>query len=245
MTPEWSELLRYLLHQVRQSEKGTKATYSFEKLLGLTRYLFPVATEEVNGDMRAALLIGEDSAWEALFAAIPEADRKKITEQCLKDMSSEFPKRSKMMASKLKAINSGLASPSRRKENIEKFNRYLKHIDYAILKGRYYLALKLSNRILKEYYRYYLKKYKKTYDFKKEDLTLMSIWVCRYMVQYFRQYRIPYMERRVLFITTVTNVLFTTMRRADSSRQYAVDRAIAIYARNNANRIIRYLVKYI
>ncbi|MCB0642718.1 MAG: hypothetical protein KDC44_13815, partial [Phaeodactylibacter sp.] len=134
----------------------------------------------------------------------------------------------------------------RREKNIEKLNRYLSRIDAAIQEGRYTLAFKLTNRCLIEYYRAFIRSHQIPSMGTMDNINLMSIHICRYIIGYFNKYRIPYTERRVLLITTVTNVLFTTMRHIQSSTaKVKVDKAIAIYARNNMNRIARFLSRYI
>ncbi|RMF32737.1 MAG: hypothetical protein D6765_00005 [Bacteroidetes bacterium] len=131
--------------------------------------------------------------------------------------------------------------------NTEKLNKYLSRIDGAILQGRYYLALKLANRLLKQYYRTFISA-KIPYERERDNIRLMAISICRYLLRYFRKYRVPYSERALLSIALVTNVVFINMTSTSKDSpedQNVIDRATATYVRDNVSRIVRYLMKYL
>ncbi|MCB0684402.1 MAG: hypothetical protein KDC32_26345 [Saprospiraceae bacterium] len=240
MALNWIKECNGLLDLIEKSEQTGIGDYSRRKLLGLVRYVAPdhIPTAIPSEPDRHQLL--------NLLLDLPENERFEVLEQSAHDLEPHFTRPVHRLLEALEESREESEMPVIRLENrVDKLNRYLKRIDGAILHGRYTLAMKLTNRLLKEYYRAFLVSVD-NYDLKKEDLNLMSISVCRYIVNYFKKNRIPYTERRILLITTVTNVLFTTMRHINrSAGKYPIDKAIAIYARNNVNRIVRFLSRWL
>lgn len=128
--------------------------------------------------------------------------------------------------------------------NTEKLNKYLSRIDGAIVQGRYNLALKLTDRLLKQYYRSFLTgKIAPTGNY--DNVRVMSILICRYLKRHFRQYQIPYSERRIFLIALISNVLFIySLNLSDTSEEQILDEATAKYVRQNVSTIIEYLMRY-
>jgi hypothetical protein len=237
----WTEVCKRLLALVEQSEKTGKGTYSLRKLLALVRYMAPEAQAENPDlfDISRQREIRKEQFWE-LCQLLTEEERLDIAVQCAKDLEPYFPEEIQEVFELLE-VQSG---DDQREKNYEKLNRYLRRIDGAISVGRYTLALKLTNRLLKEYYRAFLHTRMAYEETRKEEISWMSASVCRYIMRYYRRYRISYSERRLLLITNVTNVLFNTMSALNTTNRPAIDKAIAVYARNNANRIVRYLSRW-
>ena len=135
--------------------------------------------------------------------------------------------------------------------NIDRLNKDLARIDGAIMAGRYNLAMKLAHRSLKQYYRSVLKTGPelKTDDFNMEQMNAdnirqMAIYISKYLLKYFRKYNIPYSERRVIFISLVSNFIFIATMNLSESDEYLTDKAAATYARENVYNIISYLMRY-
>lgn len=245
MQLNWERACKLLLDLVEQQPNGKKgAAYDYKKLSGLVRYVYPEAFQGASISQKE-LLEADRATWRSFLLSIPEEERFQVFEQFAEDLSHH---KSQELHELTDLLDLAVQPPPvRREKNIEKLNRYLMRIDGAIYAGRYTLAFKLTNRCLMEYYRAFMRSHQILSMGKKEDINLMSISICRYIISYFRTYRIPYTERRILLITTVTNVLFTTMSNLQStgSSKFKVDKAIAIYARNNMNRIARFLSRYI
>ena len=239
----WERSCTLLMDLIEGNPGKKKGQYDKAKLFGLIRFVYPDVLEKGSSWKKALLKSGHEE-WIDLLMRIPEEERYQIFEHCVQDMAERHPD---AIQDLVQELDLAIQPPAvRREKNIEKLNRYLRRIDAAIQDGRYTLALKLTNRCLIEYYRAFMRSHQISSIGMVEDINLMSIHICRYIIGYFRKYRIPYTERRVLLITTVTNVLFTTMRNIQSStKKYKVDKAIAIYARNNMNRIARFLSRYI
>ncbi len=129
--------------------------------------------------------------------------------------------------------------------NTEKLNRYLFRIDGAILKGRYHLALKLTNRLLKQYYKSLLLTKLPEHP-KSNDVRSMSNSICRYLLKYYKKYKIPHWDRRIFLISLVSNVVFIyMMHTSKSGEEQIIDKATAIYMREKVNYIILFLMKYL
>ncbi|MCU0347577.1 MAG: hypothetical protein MUC59_11605 [Saprospiraceae bacterium] len=130
--------------------------------------------------------------------------------------------------------------------NSDKLNRHLNRIDGAIMAGRYNLALKLAHRSLKLCYSSYISSNNITIEqISPDNIRIMAIYICRHLMAHFRKYEIPYNERRLMFITLVSNVIFLTTMSVQSEDDYLADKATATYARENVNSIISYLMRYL
>lgn len=128
----------------------------------------------------------------------------------------------------------------------EKLNRYLSRIDGAILAGRYNLALKLAHRCLKQYYHTFITANGiPTEQVQADNVRVMAVYICKHLMSHFRKYEIPYSERRLMFISLVSNVIFlATMNLSSDSDDFLADKAMATYARENVYHIISYLMRY-
>ncbi len=128
----------------------------------------------------------------------------------------------------------------------EKLNKALGRIDGAIASGRYNLALKLAHRCLKQYYNSFIVANIPSEKEQADNVRLMAICICRYLNTHFRKYEIPYSERRLMFISLVSNVIFITTMNLYNSPDDAVlaDKAMAMYARENVDSIISYMMRY-
>ena len=130
--------------------------------------------------------------------------------------------------------------------NTERLNKDLARIDGAILAGRYNLAMKLAHRSLRQYYRVVInEKDIPTEQMQVENVRQMAVYISKYLLKYFRKYEIPHSERRLMFISLASNVIFmSNMSITESPDDSPADKALATYARENVNSIISYLMKY-
>ena len=244
MVINWDKTVRDMLRLVDQAGAEEVCAYNRTKLLALTRYLAPHHFENGNWDFPTLSSPDQHKKLIDCILALDKDDRVQLVQHVAFDLQASFPKEVSLLLEKVEPETQLPAI--RREKNMEKLNRYLMRIDGAIHPGRYTLALHLTSRCLREYYRAFSTAHQLPSVGKKEEINLMSVSVCRYILKYFRKYRIPFTERRVMLMTTVTNVLFTTVSNLQSTtgKKYAVDKAIALYARNNVQRIARYLSKY-
>ncbi len=129
--------------------------------------------------------------------------------------------------------------------NTERLNKDLARIDGAIMGGRYNLAMKLAHRSLRQYYSSFIHDNEITSEqMQAANVRQMAIYISKYLLRYFRKYEIPYSERRVIFISLVSNFIFiATMNLTDSDETFT-DKATATYARENVYNIISYLMRY-
>ncbi len=129
--------------------------------------------------------------------------------------------------------------------NTERLNKDLARIDGAIMAGRYNLAMKLAHRSLRQYYASFIRDNEITSEqVHAANVRQMAIYISKYLLRYFRKYGIPYSERRVIFISLVSNFIFiATMNLTDSDEAFT-DKATATYARENVYNIISYLMRY-
>lgn len=130
--------------------------------------------------------------------------------------------------------------------NTEKLNKYLSRIDGAILAGRYNLALKLAHRCLRQYYRNFITTNAiPTEQTQGDNVRVMAVYICKHLMSHFRKYEIPYSERRLMFISLVSNVIFlSAMNLSSDTDDFFADKALATYARENVYAIISYLMRY-
>lgn len=240
MEPDWIQESEVLIKILQRASVEHPLRFSYRSFLGLVRFMCPECLTGVDLEETAQRFANDRGAFTRFLLDIPEPDRMRVYVQFARDISKVYPLPAQHMLEEL-GHHAALGVASHRENHTEKLNRYLKRIDGAILVGRYTLAFNLTNRLLKEYYREFLDA-KMPIDAAVEDIHLMSVSISRYVVQYFRKHYIPYSERRILLISTVTNVLATTMGNLNrSAGAFSIDKAIAIYARNNVQRIVRFL----
>ncbi len=129
--------------------------------------------------------------------------------------------------------------------NTDKLNQYLSRIDGAIVAGRYNLALKLAHRLLKQYYHSCITSNNiSTEQMQADNVRVMAIYICKHLLSHFRKYEIPYSERRLMFISLVSNVIFISAMNLSDTDDVLTDKALATYARENVHHIISYLMRY-
>jgi hypothetical protein len=173
--------------------------------------------------------------------ALEENDRIVVFQKCFKDLSPAFPNEIHELEDFVEMqSNSYLIYIENRKARLDKLNRYLKRIDGAINNRKYALAIGLANRCLWEYYRHFMQ-HTMNYDLTSmENINQMAMSIYRYITKYFTTQNIPYSATRLLFITIVTNAIFLAMY----ANPYMIDKALATYARDNVNYIVRFLTRY-
>ncbi|MCB9285315.1 MAG: hypothetical protein H6563_14685 [Lewinellaceae bacterium] len=242
MELDWLQETEVLIKLLNSGASVQPDRFSHRFFLGLVRFMCPEYLEGKDLRAMAREFAEDEEAFASFLLDIPEFDRARIFAQFARDVAPLFPVPAQHLLDELEHFDEEAPTVVIKESNTEKLNRYLKRIDGAILVGRYTLAFNLTNRLLKEYYRDFLQA-RAPLDSAVEDLHLMSLSVCRHTVQYFRKHYIPYSERRIILIATVTNVLATTMGRLkrSSSGSFSIDKAIALYARNNVRRIVRFL----
>ncbi|MCR9286754.1 MAG: hypothetical protein NXI23_05105 [Bacteroidetes bacterium] len=126
----------------------------------------------------------------------------------------------------------------------DNINKYLSRIEGSIIKGRYNLALKLANRLLKRYYRSFITTKIPT-EIEKENLRKMSVCISKYLVQHNRNCSIPYSERRLLMMAITTDVVdIHNLYTHESEEDSIVDHATATYVFENVKSVVRYLRRY-
>ena len=131
------------------------------------------------------------------------------------------------------------------KWNTEKVIKYLSRIDQAILQGRYYLAMKLANRLLKHYYRSFISE-KISAEQEADNIRLMSAIITRYLLRHYGKYKIPYAEKRLMVMQLVSSVLVIYMMNTSDSPDdmQVIDKATAMYIRDNVGNVVSFLSKY-
>jgi hypothetical protein len=182
----------------------------------------------------------EINFYQSALLALDGTYRIRVFQSCIKDLSMVFPDEMLTLEQFVEVEAQKHHNYfHHRKERLDKLNRYLKRIDGLISNGRYSLALGLANRCLREYYSHFLRHTMKYDTAKTPSMNQMAIQIYRYILRYFRTNNIPYSATRLLFITIVTNALFIAV----TSNAY-VDKALATYARDNLNSIVRFMMRY-
>ncbi len=125
-----------------------------------------------------------------------------------------------------------------------KVNKYLKVIDGAIQRGKYHVALRLANRLLKHYYRSFIDSKIPTEN-EKDNIKLMSASISRYLIQYYRKCAVPQPEKRLMMMTVITNVIDVhNLYHNETQEESIIDKATATYVRENITSVICYLMRY-
>ncbi len=183
----------------------------------------------------------EQTLYSSALLALEEEDRIKAFQVAIRYLSPLFPDDLDEIEYFLEHVERENAQQGQSSyyKRLDKLNRYLKRVDGAINSRKYSLAMGLAHRCLREYYRDFLKYTMKYEAIHTNNINQMAIYIYRYILKYFKSNNIPYSATRLLFITVVTNVLFVTM----STNSY-IDRALATYARDNVNSIVRFLARY-
>ena len=128
----------------------------------------------------------------------------------------------------------------------DKVAKYLSRIDGAIVQGRYSLALKLANRLLKHYYRSFINQ-KISAEQEADNVRLMAIVISRYLMRHYRKYQIPYSERRLMAMNLISSVIVIYMVNTPETTEdiQVIDKATATYVRENVGSVVSYLGKYL
>ena len=128
----------------------------------------------------------------------------------------------------------------------DKVAKYLSRIDGAIVQGRYSLALKLANRMLKHYYRSFINQ-KISAEQEADNIRLMAIVISRYLMRHYRKYQIPYSERRLMAMNLISSVIVIYMVNTPETTEdiQVIDKATATYVRENVGSVVSYLGKYL
>lgn len=131
------------------------------------------------------------------------------------------------------------------KWNTEKVIKYLSRIDQSIVQGRYYLAMKLANRLLKHYYRSFISE-KISAEQEADNIRLMSSIIIRYLLRHYRKYKIPYSEKRLMVMQLVSSVIVIYMMNTSETPEdmQVIDKATATYIRENVGNVVTFLSKY-
>jgi len=173
-----------------------------------------------------------------------QSRRVHVIRKILLDLSPAFPKEVADLEGQLEDL---LSTKNKHHRQIIKLYKYLKRIDGAINDGRYELVLKLANRYLKEYYSYFLNlKFPSCEELKKGETNLMSIKIVHYIIKYLEQKGIPYSTSKVITINLFSNMLSIANQASPTISETArVDKAVAIYTRENLNLIVRFINRFI
>lgn len=131
------------------------------------------------------------------------------------------------------------------KWDTEKILKYLSRIDQSIVEGRYYLAMKLANRLLKHYYRSFISE-KISAEQEADNIRLMSAIIIRYLLRHYRKYKIPYSEKRLMVMQLVSSVIVIYMMNTSETPEdmQVIDKATATYIRDNVSNVVTFLSKY-
>jgi hypothetical protein len=230
---DWIHETEILVRLLDRASEMHSDRFSYRYFLSLVRYFHPGSGYP---EMRQEEFEQDKTAFARFLLDIPEPERVRIYEQFARDVQRLFPVPAQHLLDEL-----GCGEEAPVPFCLEKFNRYLKWVDAAILSKRYVLALYLAHRLLDEYYRDFLREKDLVQGAAAGDLHFMSITVCRYVAQYFRERYIPYSERRVMLIARVSEVLARLRRTSGAAR---VDKSQAMYARDNVRRIVRFLSRF-
>jgi hypothetical protein len=131
------------------------------------------------------------------------------------------------------------------KWDTEKVLKYLASIDLAITRGKYAVAMKLANRLLKHYYRSFISE-KISAEQEADNIRLMSTIITRYLIRHYRQYKIPYSEKRLMVMQLISSVLVIYMMNTSDTPEdmQVIDKATATYIRDNVGNVVTFLSKY-
>ncbi len=239
-------LAEKLVELVGKAERKPETNWSLRNLYALVRLTRPELFDSSVWVPRPGEQLTANAVYHLLLD-LPEEDLKKVVAQVCEDLQFAFPVETFDLRMMLEGRGEWLPDLPEREKQIEKVNRYLRRIDGAILAGRYTLAVKLTNRCLREYYRTFLRSCALVRDeFRKEDLNQMAVQICRFLLVYARKYGIPYPESRILLISAISANINEAAAAADRAEEgkASADKALALYARYNVNRIIKFLSRF-
>ncbi len=241
-----ARLAEKLIDLVEKAEAQGHSHWSLGNLYALVRLTRPEWFESSVWVPKPGEALTSRAVYHLLLD-LPEEDLRRVVAQVCDDLQFVFPVETFDLRMMLEGRGEWLPDLPGREKHIEKVNRYLRRIDGAILAGRYSLAVKLTNRCLREYYRTFLRSCSLVREeFKKEDLNQMAVQICRFLLMYARKYGIPYPESRILLISAVSASINEAASEVDREQggKARADKAMALYARYNVNRIIKFLSRF-
>ena len=248
---QWIAIIRNVLFICAKADESEHIKYSWKKLYGLIRYYAPekqpILSKVIEESNDSAIL--EEALLEILLD-IPENERIHIVNHIGEDLKKYFPEECEDLCS-FDNFNSNMPA-IRYQKNLKKLNRYLSLADRAMVKGRYYLAYKLTYRCLKEYYKEFLNKHHIQLNSNPEDINHTSISVYHYILKYLNKYGNSAPTKHFLYFSMVTHNLkeeeseLSKNKTKEDQKAYEskFDRLYAEYAKDNVQKIIKYISKY-
>jgi hypothetical protein len=248
---QWIAILKNVLFLCSEAAKSKEIDYSWNKLYGLIRYYAPDQQKKLQliTQQKEATDQQEEILLEILIST-PENERIQIVRHIGEDLKIHFPDACEELCS-IENFNSNMPSV-RYQKNLKKLNRYISLTDKAIVKGKYYLAYRLTYRCLSEYYKEFLNKHHVQINSKPEDISHTSISVYHYILKYLNKYGSSAPTKHFLYFSMVTHNLkedeseVKKNKTAEDKKAYELkfDRLYAEYAKDNVQKIIKYISKY-
>lgn len=246
---QWIAILKSVLDLTTQAHECPDIPYKRNKLFGLIRYYAPEqqkALEQIIAEQQSPVKFQEQLL--DLLIRIPENERTQIVQHIGKDLSKYFPEACEDLCS-IELFNNELPA-IRYQKNLIKLNRYLTLTDRAILRGKYYLAYKLTYRCLKEYYRIFQNKHHIQVQSDPKDISHTSISVYHYILKQLTKYGNSAPTKNLLYFSMVSQNLTeeeqpeSQTKEEKKAYENQFDRLYAEYAKDNVQKIIRYISKY-
>lgn len=248
---QWIAILRNVLYICAKADEAEHIDYSWNKLYGLIRYYAPEKQKDLSKIIQETSdnSILEEALLDILLD-ISENERIQIVNHIGEDLKQFFPEDCEELCT-IDNFNSNMPTV-RYQKNLKKLNRYLSLADQAIIKGKYYLAYKLTYRCLKEYYKEFLNKHHIQLNSNPEDINHTSISVYHYILKYLNKYGSSAPTKHFLYFSMVTHNLKEEESELDKNKtkedrkayESKFDRLYAEYAKDNVQKIIKYISKY-
>ena len=248
---QWIAIIRNLLFICAEANNSEHINYSYNKLYGLIRYYAPEKQKALSKAIEEST--STESLEEALLdviLSIPENERIQIVRHIGEDLKEFYPNDCEELYM-IDNFNSDMPV-IRYQKNLKKLNRYLSLTDKAIVGGRYYLAYKLTYRCLSEYHKEFLNKHHIQINSNPKDINHTSISVYHYILKYLNKYGNSAPSRNLLYFSMVTHNLkeeeseLNKNKTKEDRKAYELkfDRLYAEYAKDNVQKIIKYISKY-
>ena len=240
---DWAKISLAISGLVYQAKHQYKCAFYQDRLLQYIRIADTDTLIDAQGKLKNKRKREVKRIVYALLG-LNQSRRVHVIRKALLDLSPAFPKEVADLESQLECL---LSTNNKHRQQFIKLYKYLKRIDGAINDGRYDLVLKLANRCLKEYYSYFLNlKFPSCEELKNGKTNLMSIKIVHYIIKYLEQKGIPYTTSKVITITLFSNMLSVANQPALAIEEEAtIDKAVAVYTRENLNLIIRFINRFI
>lgn len=245
---QWIAILRNLLYLTSLAHQSEHIPYDRVKLFGLIRYYAPEKQKALSAIRSSP--VSDDKELEEqlldLLLSISENERIQIAHHIGNDLKAYFPQECEELTT-LENYNSDMPV-IRYQKNLIKLNKYISLVDIAILKGKYYLAYKVTYRCLREYYRDFQYKHRIQLNSDPKDISHSSISVYHYILKYLNKYGHQAPSRYLLYFSMVSHNLSEDEEKDnpndEKSKEKKYDRLYAEYAKDNVQKIIRYISKY-